>query len=58
MLIGALHGFHEIYDRFGYVDIEENMFCLNNDRKVKVWMSVDLVAHKPRMPYMVRAKKT
>lgn len=48
----ALEGFHEIYKRFGYVDVEESMFCITAQNKLRIWLSEDLASHTPRSPYM------
>jgi hypothetical protein len=46
----ALKGFHLLFTMFGYFEVEETMFHITNDNKVKVWCSWDISQTKPKEP--------
>jgi hypothetical protein len=43
----AFRGFAELYDKMGYFNIEENMICLNQQGRVKVWANGELEKSYP-----------
>ena len=38
----GLKGFELLYKRYGYFDVEENMFHITKNHKIKVWCQKDI----------------
>lgn len=43
----AFRGFAELYDRVGYFEVEDDLICMNQHGKVKVWLNRDLSKATP-----------
>lgn len=43
----ALKGFALLFRKFGYLEVQENMFHITKSKKAKVWLSKDISQLRP-----------
>ena len=51
ILYASLEGFHTVYHKTGFFEIQEHMVCINKQGKVKVWINDNLSRQFPESIY-------
>jgi hypothetical protein len=51
ILQASLEGFHTVYHKTGFFEIQEHMVCINRQGKVKIWINDNLSKKYPESIY-------